>query len=304
MTVNRQTKPDIFTNLSKEKNLVHRFRQFCMDTGYYGGLFLSEFDKTQSSIIFSTTRPEQRNGEGVYYAHDAYGKFTNHLEIPPISYADERDFYELIFHEAIHAIQAKVAAAALVNATLTLSPISSIKLMFAMDIDATVKTGIFLQLYDTRNTNQDTVNEYNNHSYLKEEIQQDANKKLFFAYNGNAITPKSMRRQYVNPHLTYFENNIDYFTQNNVQYYELDDLDLWEIGNSIGIPTFGDTSKNMQFMRHVIMEDADWKRLYAINDKLNITDTNTVPFSHYLKSTTLTRLDFINKQRQDLNEKF
>lgn len=300
MSVHNTEKPDIFANINHEQELINQFRQSCINMGYYGQSFLNYFDKTECKVVFSAITPKYGDSEGVYYAHDEYGKYTNHLEIPPASYMNIRDVHELLFHEGIHAIQSHHAAATMARTKAALCPLSSLKLMFAMEIDATVKTTAFMYLYDIQHSHPDIYNQSNTPEYLKDQIQQDAYKRLFFAFTEAKITPKAMRKQYVNRHLSTYEKYLDYYLQNNTVYYELDDFDLWEIGNSMGIPTFGDTADNIHFMRRMIMEDADWDRLDALNNTLGITQDNTIRFSDYLSSQGLDRQTFLRKQHQDL----
>lgn len=291
--------PKVFRNSSltvEMQGKIQEFRNLCRSIGLYGEVFLEEFDKSEASIVFSVKSPEDA-WSGFYYAYDYDLGFINNIVIYE-NHIDDEELFKTIIHEGIHAIQANICAAALAKQYLDITPLDALKMMFAEELDTTAKENVFHFLWYNLEAQEDDLSNHNDRDYLVNAVQSHRMQSLFNNSYGCAEYGRKQREIYICRMLTTFEENIDYYKECE-EFIKFTDIDIWEIGNSMGFNAFGKTAAEVNFQARMPMSDEQWARLRNIEKEIQLDQKKIISFSDYLKNRNMTRVEFLIEARSN-----
>lgn len=277
------TKPDGLCNQSKFDLWLDYFHQSCRELNFYGDEFLKAFKATSCPYFFDeklegkAQNPEQEVKEflNAQAASGMYYPLENEVRIGPHALNDISDFYSIVFHEGIHAIQYNTCphlhAYIGSNNLLSLTPFDLIIQNQLMEMDAFAKGLLFSLLHDSLGK-EDDVDFSSMPDKLHEILCDIASDTLDIVDFGTETTSCL----YIDKALNWIEGHIDNLSNDeirNLEFTTLSSENLWDLCNSMNLQSVY-KDQSVVDLPNVKFNDGQLKRIEIANAKLGIEDRN------------------------------
>lgn len=277
----------------KLERLVGLLESNCAQLGLFGEVFLREFRQAGTSIELSDEFPTNTFGSA------AYNRKKNKIFFYEDVFDDDMEAQRILFHECIHAIQARKAALNHFGATIVdgnggrhcMSPAALVFKYYLAEVDAYAKQHTFEYLLKSADKAR-----ISDEDYLIDIVNDYARRLTHYSDD-----PKPDRN--IDSHIDNLLDNMREFnlkSAKGARFYSMGAEDVFEQGSSLGLNSFYNTAGDY-VLKEFLLNEEQANKLADINSEYSVPAyEEQMLFDDFLAEMGVDRREFLRLMLIDL----